>query len=76
MPFIFAAASEQRKAIASAMSSAEVKVLNGLSGLSSRICGVRIALTTTMFEVAADSAWRKESASARVQVSAAALVAA
>ena len=47
LPFIFAAASEQMKAIASAMSSAEVKVRNGFSGLSARICGVRIALTTS-----------------------------
>ena len=76
MPFIFAAPSEQMKAIASAMCSAGVKILYGLSGFASRICGVRIALMTTMLAVAVDSAARKESARARVQVSAAALVAA
>ena len=75
LPFIFAAASEQTKASASAMSSTEVKVRYGLSGFSSRICVVRIALTTTMFAVAADSALRNESASARVHDSAAAFVA-
>ena len=64
------------KAIASAMSSAEVKVLYGLSGFASRICGVRIALMTRMFAVAAESAAANWSASASVQLSAAALVAA
>jgi hypothetical protein len=75
LPFIFAAESEQMKAIASAMSSADVKVRNGFSGLSSRICGVRIALTTRTFAVAADSSPRNESASASVQLSAAAFAA-
>ena len=51
-PFISAAASEQRKAIASAMCSAGVKEAKSPSGLSSRIRGVRIASTTTMFAVA------------------------
>ena len=44
--------SEQRKAIASAMSSTGVKVGYSLSGFSSRILGVRIALTTRMLAVA------------------------
>ena len=57
------------------MSSAEVKVLYALSGFASRICGVRIALTTRMFAVAAEPASRKLSASASVHASAAALVA-
>ena len=52
---------------------AEVNVLNGLSGFSSRIRGVRIALTTMMFAVAPDSA--SESARASVHDSAAALAA-
>ena len=75
MPFILRAASEQTNSSAAAISSAEVKVLNGLSGLSARIRGVTIALTTTMFAVAAESAPRKASASASVHDSAAALVA-
>src|SRR5438093_749277 len=62
------------KQIASAMSSAAVNVRNGLSGLSSRIRGVRIALTTTMLAVAEVSL--KESARASVQLSAAPLAAA
>ena len=57
------------------MSSVEVKVLYGLSGLASRICGVRIALMTRMLAVAADPALRNESARASVHASAAALVA-
>ncbi len=61
--------------MASAMSSAEVKVLYGLSGFASRIRGVRIALMTTMFAVAFDSAFVKASASASVHASAAAFVA-
>jgi hypothetical protein len=73
-PFIFFAASEARNAIAAAMSSAGVKVGNSLSGSSSRIRGVRIASTTTMFAVAALPS--KPSARARVQASAAALAAA
>ena len=56
------------------MSSAGVKAGYSLPGLRSRIAGVRIALTTTMFAVAPLGA--SESASASVQVSAAALVAA
>ena len=74
MPFIFAAASLQTKAIASAICSAEVKVRYSLSGFSSRMRGVRIALTTMMFAVAAVSL--NESARASVQLSAAALAAA
>ena len=59
----------------SAISSAEVNVRYGLSGLSARICGVRIALITRMFAVAAEPASRKLSARASVHDSAAALVA-
>src|SRR3954447_3759860 len=66
-----AAESEQRKAIASARSSAGVKVGRSVSGLSSRICGVSIALTTMMLAVALVPS--KESARASVQASAAAL---
>src|SRR5215204_1272915 len=69
-PFMRLAASEQRKAIASARSSAGVKVGRSVSGLSSRIRGVSIALTTMMLAVARVPA--KESARARVQASAAA----
>src|SRR2546430_15244579 len=74
LPFIFAAASLQTKHIASAISSAAVKVRNSFSGFSSRIRGVTIALTTITFAVAAVSL--NESARARVQLSAAALAAA
>ena len=63
------------KTSASAISSVEVKVLYGLSGFGSRICGVTIALITRMFAVAAEPAPRNESASASVHASAAALVA-
>src|SRR5439155_24022984 len=73
-PFIFAPASETRNAIASAMCSAGVKVGYSMSGFASRIWGVRIALTTRTFAVAAVPA--KESARASVQLSAAALAAA
>ena len=59
-------------AIASAMCSAGVKLGYSLPGFFSRIAGVRIALTTTMLAVAPVPA--NESASASVQVSAAALV--
>ena len=54
------------------MSSAEVKVGYFLSGSSSRIAGVMMALMTTMFAVAPVSL--KESARERVQASAEALV--
>ena len=56
------------------MCSAGVKEEKSPSGFSSRIRGVRIASTTTMFAVAAVPA--KPSARASVQASAAALAAA
>ena len=56
------------------MSSAGVKVGKSSSGFSSRICGVRIASTTTMLAVAPVPS--NESASASVHDSAAAFVAA
>ena len=74
MPFILDASSEQMKAIASAMCSTGVKLGYSLSGFASRIAGVRMALTTTMFAVAPVPA--KESARASVQASAAAFAAA
>ena len=70
-PFMREAESEQRKAMASARSSAGVNVGRSSSGLSSRMRGVSIALTTMMLAVARVPS--KESASARVQASAAAL---
>src|SRR5262249_34482319 len=70
-PFMRDAESEQRKAIASARSSAGVKVGRWASGLSSRMAGVSMALTTMMLAVARVPP--RESASARVQASAAAL---
>src|SRR6476469_1841014 len=70
-PFMRAAESEQRKAIASARSSAGVKVGRSTPGLDSRIWGVSMALTTMMLAVALVP--MKESARARVQASAAAL---
>ena len=73
-PFISAAPSEQRNAIASAMCSAGVKFGNSSAGLSSRIRWVRIASTTMMLAVAPRAA--KPSASASVQASAAAFAAA
>src|SRR5262249_13292712 len=71
-PFILDPESEQTKAIASARSSAGVKVGRFWSGFSSRICGVSIALITIRFAVAGVPL--KESARARVQASAEALV--
>ena len=53
---------------------AGVKVAYAFSGLAWRICGVRIALTTTMLAVVPVPS--KPSAKARVQASAAALAAA
>src|SRR5213078_2606057 len=50
-PFILDAASLSRNAIPSAMCSASVKLSYDLSGFCSRICGVTMALTTTMFAV-------------------------
>ncbi len=73
-PFIDDAASEQRYAIASAISSAGVNVEKSLSGLSARIAGVTMAPTTTMFAVAPVPL--KRSASASVHVSEAAFAAA
>ena len=57
--------------MASARSSAGVKLGRSSSGFSSRIRGVSIALTTMMLAVAPVPS--KESARARVQASAAAL---
>src|SRR3954454_14523352 len=69
-PFMRAAESEQRKAMASARSSAGVNAGRSTPGLDSRIWGVSIALTTMMLAVARVP--MKESARARVHASAAA----